>query len=215
MCWALPLLTGSQPSELLPAPPPLATSSLSTARPSCTLYQNMPGGCKALCQSLSSSHSSLWPEAPAWQRWIKKHCNCRATAPPWPCTRGLSSKRPALWATGCTAWPWQEELLEPWVQLCTLLLPCCHSGLDLAAKTHPTSLKGPGLLYLPFQKSWALSLLLLLPAAHYHQSQPEVGLYINSTSIMLVASPHAPPAARDRHTQGSRVLKDLPLSLSC
>lgn len=50
----------------------------------------------------------------------------------------------------------------------------------------------------------SLSPLLLLPAAHYHQSQPEVGLYINSTSIMLVASPHAPPAARDRHTQGSR-----------
>lgn len=80
--------------------------------------------------------------------------------------------------------------------------PCCCSSLDLAARTHPTSLKGSGLLHPPFQKSWALSVLLLLPAAHY--TSPEVGLHINSTYIVLVASHHLPPAARDRHTQGDQ-----------
>lgn len=159
-------------------PPPHSAEQDPAAAP----HQDMPdraGGCKALCQFLSNSHSNLQPEAPARQTWIKKFCDCRATGPPWPCTRVLSLQdtRPvghyAVKLGHGRRWCWSLEDTEPWVQLWALLPPCCRSSLDLPARTHLTSLKGSGLLHPPFQKSWPLSTLLLLPAAHYHQSQPQ------------------------------------------
>lgn len=120
------------PSSSSCTPPPHSAEQ----GPAAARYQEMPdhdGGCKALCQSLNSSHFNLRLEAPAWQTWIKKFCNCRATDPPWPCTRVLSLQETSPgghWAAEPghdRRYCWSLEDTEPWVQLWALLLPCCHS----------------------------------------------------------------------------------------
>lgn len=99
---------------------------------------------------------------------------------PGPAQGHFPSRTAALQTPGCGAWPWQEELLEPRGHG-ALGTSFGHYCLDLAAKTYPTSLKGSALLHPQFQKSWPRYILLLLPTAHYHQSQPRSWPHINST----------------------------------